>query len=623
MRKTVLGLVAVLMSMNAAAQDSLKTKTLQEVVVTGTRYDVPVEKSGKSITKFNRVQLDQMPEPTLGGVLNTVTGVQADGVFGTPGTNISYYVRGARNRQSVILLDGMPLLDASGISVEYDLRFLSLSNVEQVEVMRGGLSTLYGTGAAASVINLTSRKIPLGTRAQLDLQAGSFGTYSQNVSFSVSRNRWYSQVMLNNVLSEGFSSASDARAATAFDDDGMKRKNAFLVVGMKPSQVFDWQVFASFDKFMAEYDDGPFTDAANKQRSNQWRVGLRGSWMHKHGELRLMAQQSRVGKEFKSSFPDEYTSYVQQVELFDTYHLSPASTLLGGISFQRFSYSQPETVSADSMNFTIVDPYITWVLDLESGLNVHTGVRLNTHSVYGVHAVYNLNPSYLITVTGEDKIKVSGSISTSYTTPSLYQLFSFYGNDDLEPEETFNAEGGLTWYGKNVTLGLVYFSRREDSSIGFRSFFDDNGNFIGGEYFNLGSQREVTGVELEGRYTISSAISVNANYAYTSANKRNTFYRIPSQKVNAGVQLSNKTGGQVGIQYQYTGQRYDMDYSIFEEVSLNDFHLLDVIVSQTFFNSRLRTYASCKNLLDSEYTWVPGYNTMARNYTIGLTYRWE
>lgn len=136
--KTFTLVLAVMCTGLSNAQDSLSTTYLKEVVTTGTRFDVPVEKSGKTIYKLTAEELERNAGKSLADLLNEVPGVQMDGNFGSPGTNVSYFVRGARNRQTLILIDGVPLNDPSSVNAEYDLRYLPVSQIESVEVLKGG-----------------------------------------------------------------------------------------------------------------------------------------------------------------------------------------------------------------------------------------------------------------------------------------------------------------------------------------------------------------------------------------------------------------------------------------------------------------------------------------------------
>jgi len=89
----------------------------------------------------------------------------------------------------------------------------------------------------------------------------------------------------------------------------------------------------------------------------------------------------------------------------------------------------------------MVDPYATVVYNSNFGLNINAGSRLNVHSEYGDHWVYNVNPSFNFKT--NFPLKVLASYSTAYITPSLYQLYSEYGNTHLTPEESSTVEAGF------------------------------------------------------------------------------------------------------------------------------------------------------------------------------------
>jgi vitamin B12 transporter len=622
MRKKIsLILAAMSVATSLFAQDSLQTKTLSEVVITGTRYELPAEKSGKTITKISSETLEQHPARSIGDVLNTVPNLQLDGIYGTPGTNIGYYARGAKNRQTVILVDGVPMVDPTGISPEYDLRLLSLDQVKDIEVMRGGLSSLYGSGAAASVINISLKAPTTGTHGSIDLNGGSFGSFGQNLSLSSSAGKFYVQLMANNTKSKGFSSAQDDGTGS-FDKDGYDRQNGMLRLGFKPTEKVDVQLIGGLDQFSADYDDGPYVDAPNKQNSEQWRAGVKGTVQHAKGELQATVQQTWLDKDFKSTYnTTAYTGLTTYAEVFDRYSLLDKLTLLGGVSIQSLSYDQEQLVHGDTTNFSIVDPYVSVVLDLPVGLNIQAGVRLNNHSEYGSKFIYNFNPSYLLTFSETMKVKILGSISTSYITPSLYQLFAEYGNASLKPEETTNLEGGATVYAGRITFSVVYFDRNETNPIGFESLFDNDGNWIGGRYYTMADERDVNGVEIEASGSISSHFSISATYSYATSDNEVSFYRIPKTKYGVNLNANTGKGGSISLRYQFTGERKDMDYSTFEEVTLNSFALFDVSLSQTFLKEKLMAYFSANNLFDKDFVWAPGFTSMGRNFTGGVKYR--
>ena len=142
----------------AQEQDSTKTKTIEEVVVSDTKFAQSKEKSGKIIEKITAKDLESKKGQSLANVLSQVAGVEVNGNQSGTGKNIEYYIRGGRSRQVLIMIDGVPMTDASGITLQYDLRLLPVDQIESIEILKGASSTLYGSGAATGVINITLKK---------------------------------------------------------------------------------------------------------------------------------------------------------------------------------------------------------------------------------------------------------------------------------------------------------------------------------------------------------------------------------------------------------------------------------------------------------------------------------
>jgi len=465
---------AILSNAQINFKDSVQ---LDEVVITGNRFETPVEKSGKTIYKISTKDIEQNAGSTLLDLLNNVPGLQMDGNYGTPGSNVSYYLRGGRNRNTLVLIDGIPMNDPTAITAYYDLRYLSIDQVESIEILNGGLSTLYGSGAAAGIINIklknpNQRKFS-GT---VDINGGSYNTWTQHLQVGGTIKGLYYLISGNNATSVGFSSAKETATTNTFDNDGYTKQNGLLKLGYQLSEKWTIDMITAYDQFSADYDDGAFLDADNVLKSNEFRFGITPNYNHGKGNLTLKVLCNQNENEFKSAFPQHYEGANLQLDLTESYILNKNVKAIIGVNMQHMSYEQIDMPNSTQYDFSVLDPYASFIFDTAFGLNVHAGARLNTHSVYKSKWLYNLNPSYLFDFS-HWKLKLRGSISTSYITPSLYQIYSEYGSQDLSPEESLNYEGGFDVYlSDKFTFNAVYFEREEKELIDFVSLFDDQGN---------------------------------------------------------------------------------------------------------------------------------------------------
>jgi vitamin B12 transporter len=134
-------------------------------------------------------------------------------------------------------------------------------------------------------------------------------------------------------------------------------------------------------------------------------------------------------------------------------------------------------------------------------LNIEVGGRMNVHSRYGSNYTYTFNPSYNFS----KRFRVFGSIATAFKAPTLYQLYSSYGDPALQPERSTTYEAGTQYTTSLLTARAVYFHRRIKDGIDF-----DYINYI---YFNSAKQT-VNGLELETTVKPVNALTVTLNYTY-------------------------------------------------------------------------------------------------------------
>ena len=260
----------VLVSACAFAQEKenvASKQELEEVVVSDSKFALAKEKSGKVITKITTEELKNRPGQSIAAILNTVAGVEINGNQSAAGKNLGYYIRGGKNSQVLILIDGIPVNDASGISMEYDLRLLPAEQVESIEIMKGAASTLYGTGAATGVINIKLKKsgkktmsgngyFSVGTNATATQQNQKASDFNQGFSVNGRTTKLTYFAALNSTETKGISQIAPPNSNVHYEEDPFSRLNYLAKVGYAVTDKLTLDFFGNYDQIKNAYDGG-------------------------------------------------------------------------------------------------------------------------------------------------------------------------------------------------------------------------------------------------------------------------------------------------------------------------------------------------------------------------------
>lgn len=615
--------------------DSLQIQELDEVVVSDSRFNLKRENSGKVITKITQKDLNQLQGRSIAHIINMTAGIEINGTRSNAGQNLNYFVRGGRNRQVLVLIDGIAVTDASQIANDYDLRLLNADQVDSIEILKGASSTLYGTGAAAAVINIKLKqeakdvlavnlRSTIGTNQSQDNSDYAIDNFLNSVSISGTANKLSYLATFGQQYTDGLSAIADGTESDAFNTH-----NGYLKLGYRFSDNFKIATYASFDKFKAEFDDSfGLADADNRSITDQHRYGLSSELKYKNGSITLNGAYNTVDRDIESGFPSRFKAQSFIGDLFNRYNFNDKFYTVLGVNAQRSeieSFSIPfgetefqQSINPDDAAFTIVDPYINAVYVSDFGLSVNAGIRLNNHSEYGSHFVYSINPSFKKS-TNFGYIKGLASYSTAFITPSLFQLFEpSFGNADLEPEENRTIEFGSEIYFKDkATISIVYFNRREENFVDFV----DQGEFVF-QYDNSNNDFTASGVELVADITLAKNLQLRTNGTYTKVDE-SLALRIPEIKVNAALNYTYKEHTNISLMYQFNDDRddafFNSDTFASETVNLRSYSLLDASISHVVLKNKFTVFANFNNILNEAYEELFGFATRGRNINLGFT----
>ncbi len=616
-------------------------ESLDEVVLIDSKIEIKRENSGKVVTKITAEEIERSSGQSIPEVINRVSGIEINGTRSNDGQNLGYYVRGGRNRQVVILVDGVQLNDASSIANDFDLRLLPLDQVASIEIIKGASSTLYGSGAATAVINISTKE-PVNRVIGLQLQSTlgtnnsqrdkdlSIGRFDNAVAVSGRVSKFDYQVNFSNRFSENMSAvkSDNPGEGVEFEEDPFNKYNLYGRIGYKINDRLKLHFYGNYDKFNSSFDDAfMYQDANNNLESSQFRTGSHWEATYTNGTFIFSDSYSKLNREVTSAYPVKYDSKVYAFDTHNKYVFNEIfHTVIGvnGVLSEFNSYGVPfgetgfeQTANADEANFDIIDPYLNLVYISGFGFNFNTGARLNIHSEYGSHLVYNFNPSYTFSLE-EGYLKALASYGTAYITPSLYQLYdAVYGNLDLKPESSSTMEAGMELEWKKFRLSGVYFERKTQNFVDFVTIDPENFLF---QYRNVDEMFKASGVEVEIRAEIFPDLDLSGNYTYTKAAERFSL-RIPAHKVNAVLAYKINDEIFTSLTYQFNDERSDSFFNSEsfsnEMVLLNSYGILNYFMS-FHVNENIRVFAGVDNITNESYEEIYRFTTRGRNGRIGL-----
>jgi len=627
-----LGLVQLaLLSTAAHAQDT--SRVLNDVVVTATRSPKKLSEIGRVVTVITAAEISHSQGKTLPELLNTVPGITFSGANNAPGISSSVFLRGASTGNTLILVDGFPVNNASTIDGAYDLNAFPLDQIDHIEILKGSGSTLYGSDAVAGVINIiTKHSTGQGLKSNVQLSGGSYNTFKESAGLIGTVKNTDLAVNLSNTDSKGFPAATDTTGKAGFRNDGFQQRSASVNINQHVSDklVLNGNLQTSYNTGNLPY--GAFQDDQNYTYANTFLFGGLGAKLKlDKGDLKFNISQTDVKNNYNDAasavnfdFPSyqKNTGHITDAEAILNYSLGKHLDLTSGADFKYSNTNQFSTYDTiRNAHNSIASVYTS--LFYKSGIfHMELGGRYNHDSKYGSNGTYTVNPSVLLF----HQLKIFATAASAYKAPSLYQLFSIYGNTDLKPETTTSYEAGFDWelIRNTLSFNTVFYKYNTKDVL----YFLSEATAPYGKYENGEEQRD-KGYESELKLTVDK-ITASAYLAYvtgtlTDENGINTgnLYRRPKFTFGANVyyQVSNEFSA--GLNYKYTGDRTDEqfnpDFST-SIITLKPYGLLDAHLQYTI-NKHFSLFADFKNILDQKYTdWI-GYNTSRFNFMEGIRYQ--
>jgi iron complex outermembrane receptor protein len=601
--------------------------TTEEVVVTATRFEQTRADSPIGITIINRKQIEDSGAQSVIQVLSRIAGIAFRDNTGSPDWQVDLRGFGVNGDQNtLVLVDGLRINDNEINSVRWSS--IPLAAVERIEILRGGGSVLYGSGATGGVINIIMRVPRSGDRAVVaEAGAGSYDTRSVGANAFLSGDEVGVRATGQYVESDNYR-----------DNNFLRQRNAELAVytlGSGPRFGFS---------IGAENQDLGLPGARTREQLETDRRGATNPGDYSDRETvftRAFAKAVAGSAEFAVDLA--YRNKIADALLFggftkvdttaEVWTLAPRvrvghhafgldNFLVAGIDWEQWDYAStvtgPAQVSAEQ---DIRALYAQHSTEFPSATRLTLGARTQ-HVAYQArdaasNAPYARGTQDLDVNAYELALRqklprdwaVYGRLGRSFRIATVDEIYSQFGGPLFDPKVAFlepqisrDHEVGAEWAGSNARFRAALFYMDLENEIRFRPDTFEN--------VNLDPTRRY-GSEIDAVWTPSPSMEFGVSYAYTVAKFREgtqggvsledkNVPLVPRQRAALTGRKSWRQDTSLYAQATYVGKQYfDNDQTNDFVEQMPDYLLVDVRLAQQI--GRLRLSATVQNLTDSKY----------------------
>ncbi len=514
---------------------------------------LPLKKTQKdppaSISVITQEDLQRKPVQNLKDVLKEVPGVQLTNE-GDNRKGVS--IRGLDSSYTLILVDGKRVNSRNAVfrHNDFDLNWIPVDSIERIEVVRGPMSSLYGSDALGGVVNIITKKIG---------QKWS-GTVTVDTTIQEHRDRgdtyngqfFTSGPLIDGVLGmKAYGSLAkrekdDPQNSTTTDTgetpriEGFSSRDGNVEFAWTPNQNHDFTAGYGFDR---QDRDSDSLDKNRLERQN-YSVSHNGRWDYGTSELKY------YGEKVENKNPGNSSPITSESNAVDGKYTLPLTAInqfltVGG-EWRHDKLSDAVNLTGGTSSKTSASQYALFVEDewrIFEPLALTTGVRMDDHETYGEH----WSPRAYLVYNATDTVTVKGGWATAFKAPSLLQLSpdwtsnscrgacKIVGSPDLKPETSESWELGLYYMGEEgwlegVESSVTVFRNDVKDRISISRTSDVNAapgyqNFVGFEtgangrripvfsYYNVNKAR-IQGVETELKIPFNDEWKLSINYTY-------------------------------------------------------------------------------------------------------------
>jgi vitamin B12 transporter len=556
------------------------------------RTNSPVIGSIASTLSFDADDIKATGANTFLDFLATVPSV---GLVDANGNIPAVFIRGGNANQTLVLVDGVSINDISNPdgAVAYGLVSIPLNDIEKVEIIKGSGSVLYGSGAIAGVISITTKKGADGTSATVSTKFGTHNSKTYALSASSGHKNGFVRFTHNKYTTDGINAQT---GDTTGEKDSISNRATQIKFG---NESFDASYLETNNK--AEYDGFGGEDAgelnntdltkiilnANKQFSNIWKAKL--SLAQTKSKRDSGANATTIGDKYKST----------NITLLNDIKIDNALFNVG------LSQVDDEN-TMDNKKLSSKDLFVNWQKNIND-FDFNTGARYIKHNTFGNKAIYNLGVAKYL----DNGIKLTSAYGTAFNAPSLSRLFVWGANPELKPETSKNIELGLEKQHNWGGIGVKLYKNKVKNLITWDGGLDGTTS----RYFNK-DKLTTKGVEVSLNTNVAG-YNIDFSHNYNDSKENNSTTQSIRRPKNISNLTVSKQYGKFNSRAQVINKSSSLDIG---NVELKGYTLVNLSTNY-HYNNDAKLFLNINNAFDKNYTVADGFNQLGRTVNIGISHQ--
>lgn len=584
-----------------------------EIVVTPTRAPQKLSDTLAATTVLTRSDIEASGATDLPALLQGLSGVEVSQTGGFGGQS-AIRLRGAEADHTLVLVDDLRVNSVSSgtTSVEH----LALDDIERIEIVRGNVSSVYGSEAIGGVVRIFTRQgrgevkprmaIALGTDDFRNISAGIGGELKPGLRFDFSagqtRSGGFSSVRRQYIPAPWVFDAADA------DDDQTRNTHFNFRLSHQISDRLNWGLSARQNRADVDYD-GSFSNHA-EQNLAAYSLYVQGKPLENwHSRLIAGRSTDELDNDWNGFAAGRYHTRIDQLSWENTY-------AMGGHQLRFGVDAQDQRLSSDQIYSTTGRQAVSAYAGAGVKLGAHDfdlSVRHDRYSDFGGHTTGRAAYGYRFT----PGLKLHGAVGTAFKAPTFNDLYLdyppfYYSNPDLKPERAQSAELGLNYaYAGQFVQATLFFTRTRDMVAIDPVTYSTT--------VNLDRARN-RGLELAWNGKLAG---LNARAALTLQNPEDasTGQALLRRAQRFGSFALADRAGKFGWRAEVVaaGPHPDVHVSNFTRTSVPGFAALNLSADYAL-KPGWKLGARVINALDAEYSLVHGYATPGRQVRLELAY---